>query len=613
MANDTVLIEIEPTLSKKGLKKTTKSFEKAGEKAGEKFTDGFEEGSKGVSDSLSNFTGSFGKVSTALAAVTAAAVVFGKKAVDAAVRQEDAVNALNNSLRRIGEFSQGTSKDLQDFASELQKTTRFGDEAAIEQLAFAQALGATAEQSKQVVKAAADLATGLNIDLGSATRNVAKTLGGFAGELGEVIPELKALTKEQLQAGAGIDLIAEKYDGLARGALNTFSGATEQAGNSIGDLFESFGFFITKNPTIISAINSITKSVGGLATEIAKISNPGIQAKLKKNFDSLSDVQRKLIMFKLENDDLFKNGVFSPKRSTPEIEEARRFYTSLIEAEKQYISERKELRRIEREESTQKKSEDNIKEQEELLTQLQKLGIISIEQLETNAINRLSVLEQARQKELISTEQFNAEVKRTEEKFEKDRLKILDKGNKKREKAQFDANKAFGSIVASGTAQFVDNLLTGQNASSAFADFVLGSFGDLATQMGQFYIADGIAKLALFSLGSPASQIAAGASLVALGQILGSFRSSGVGGFNTSGGSVSAGAGSSPTTTTETPDTASEVVEEQFVDEVETRSTTTVIFQGDILGDEASGERIVELINSANENTDVRLNSSVVA
>ena len=114
------------------------------------------------------------------------ATVFTGKAVTAAIRQEDAVNGLNASLARIGEFSQASSQDLQDFAAGLQNVTKFGDEAILEQLAFAQSMGATADQSKKVVSAAADLAAALNIDLNSATRNVAKTLGGYAGELGEV-------------------------------------------------------------------------------------------------------------------------------------------------------------------------------------------------------------------------------------------------------------------------------------------------------------------------------------------------------------------------------------------------------------------------------------------
>ena len=68
----------------------------------------------------------------------------------------------------------------------------------------------------------------LAIDLQSAARNVGRTVGGFAGELGEVIPELKDLTTEALQAGEGIDLLAEKFSGRAAADAKTFSGRIAQ-------------------------------------------------------------------------------------------------------------------------------------------------------------------------------------------------------------------------------------------------------------------------------------------------------------------------------------------------------------------------------------------------
>ena len=76
-------------------------------------------------------------------------------------------------------------------------------------------MGATVDQSKDIIKAAADLSSALGIDLKSATRNISKTLGGMAGELVEVIPVMKNLTREQLLAGKGIELISKKYAGFA--------------------------------------------------------------------------------------------------------------------------------------------------------------------------------------------------------------------------------------------------------------------------------------------------------------------------------------------------------------------------------------------------------------
>ena len=193
--------------------------------------------------------------------------------VNAAQRQEDAINSLNAALRQSGEFSQATSEDLQDFASSLQKITRFGDEAIIEQLAFAKSMGATTEQAKKIVAAATDMSAALNMDFNSAVRNITKTLGGLKGELGESISELGLLTKEQLQAGGAIDLIANKFSGQASAATQTYSGKVEQLSNSWGDFLESVGMFVTKNPAVLSAIGEITKAVGVLNDLIGTKSN----------------------------------------------------------------------------------------------------------------------------------------------------------------------------------------------------------------------------------------------------------------------------------------------------------------------------------------------------
>lgn len=191
------------------------------------------------------------------------------KLIDAANKQEDAVTRLNTALAVTGSFSEEASKDLQDFASSIQDTTKFGDELVLNQLALAKSFGASNEQAKSIVSAATDLAASLNIDLNSATRNVAKTLGGFAGELGEVIPELKSLTKEQLLTGKGIDILAKQFQGAARGQIQTFSGALTQSKNAFGGLLEELGFLLTKNPAVIAAINAAQKLFKELAESVS--------------------------------------------------------------------------------------------------------------------------------------------------------------------------------------------------------------------------------------------------------------------------------------------------------------------------------------------------------
>jgi phage-related protein len=211
---------------------------------------------KSITDSVFSLKGAFAGVAAGLAA---GALIKGIKTVtSAASRQEDAINSLNTALKISGEFSEGASKGLQDYASSLQRATRFGDEAILEQLALAKAFGATNEQAKQLVTAATELSAATGKSLEESTRQLSKTLGGFAGELGEVNPKIKALTTAQLQAGDAAKILIDQYGGSAAAQINTFSGALEQSSNAFGDLLESLGATIIQNPSVVRAIKALT-------------------------------------------------------------------------------------------------------------------------------------------------------------------------------------------------------------------------------------------------------------------------------------------------------------------------------------------------------------------
>lgn len=184
-----------------------------------------------------------------------------KDITDAAAIQEDAIKKMNTALALTGDFSEEASQEMQQFASDMQAVTTTGDEVILSQIALAKSFGATNEQAQDIIKAALDLSAATGQDLESAVRNVSKTLGGFAGELGESIPQLKALTKEQLQAGAGIELLGNRFRGASQEIAKTFSGSVQQSKNLVGDLVEELGFLITKNDFVINAVGLFSNAL----------------------------------------------------------------------------------------------------------------------------------------------------------------------------------------------------------------------------------------------------------------------------------------------------------------------------------------------------------------
>lgn len=156
-------------------------------------------------------------------------------------------------------------KRLMAQASELQSRSLFGDEAIIEQQAYLAALGLSEQQISATIEAAAQLSAALGIDLTSAVKNLAKTYGGMTGELGESIPALKSLTKEQLMAGEAIKYVKANYKGFVETAAATADGPLVQFKNKIGDIAERLGTFL------LPALNSFVSLLDRLASYLDKL------------------------------------------------------------------------------------------------------------------------------------------------------------------------------------------------------------------------------------------------------------------------------------------------------------------------------------------------------
>jgi hypothetical protein len=83
---------------------------------------------------------------------------------------------------------------------------------------------------KNTLTAAVELSSAGIGNLETDVKNLTKTYVGLTGELGETIPFLRTLTKEQLSAGVAIDVVKEKHAGFAKTlAQNTMEGKIDLA------------------------------------------------------------------------------------------------------------------------------------------------------------------------------------------------------------------------------------------------------------------------------------------------------------------------------------------------------------------------------------------------
>jgi hypothetical protein len=229
---------------------------------------GLDKGLKDSGSKLKDFAKTAGKagVTAAAAAVSIKAIAKGVKEVTEAYKvQKKAETQLESAARNNPYLNDASVKALKDYASELNSITVYGDEELIPFMAQLAASGRTQVEIMEIMSAATDMAASGQFSLDSAVRNLNKAYGGLSGELGEAIPEIKALTAEELKNGGATKLLGERYKGIAKDVAAT-TGSAEKLASAWGDLKEELGAPIEKalaprRKAIAEFINELTNGL----------------------------------------------------------------------------------------------------------------------------------------------------------------------------------------------------------------------------------------------------------------------------------------------------------------------------------------------------------------
>lgn len=209
------------------------------------------------------------------------AIALGIQKVFAATQQqENAQRQLENALRRTGNAVGYTQKQLQDYASSLQKVTTVGDEEIIklesQLLSFGNIVG---EQFARTIATVLDFAEVTGRDASTSMRTLAVAINDPLNGMSRLRQAGISLTNSQQDvikklaesgdmAGAQtklLDALDSAYGGAARAAKNTLSGALESLRNAFGDLMEAK----TGLPAAAEEINKLTDLLQDPATASA--------------------------------------------------------------------------------------------------------------------------------------------------------------------------------------------------------------------------------------------------------------------------------------------------------------------------------------------------------
>lgn len=232
-------VKIDTKLDNSGLDKGLKDMKNKLDGAGKTIDAGAKKG-KGFADNLKGISSG----AVAAAAGVAGVAVAVKKTVDvlndcaAAYRvQQNAEEALQVAAKNNPYLDSESVYNLRQFASELQSLSEIGDEVSLQVMSQLAATGRNEEQIMQIMSAAADMAAVTGQDIASAAQQLNATLNGNAGLLGRQIGAINDLTKEELENGRAIELVAKQYKGVASATADV----EVQLSNAWGDFKENIG------------------------------------------------------------------------------------------------------------------------------------------------------------------------------------------------------------------------------------------------------------------------------------------------------------------------------------------------------------------------------------
>lgn len=209
------------------------------------------------------------------AAVTAAIYGVGKVIkglTDAYSVQEDAEKKLKTAMESTGFYTRKNYEEFKIYAAEIQKVTRFGDEATIKAMAMLQTFKLSPDVMKQATKATLDLAAATGQDLQSAAILMGKAAVGEIGTLkryGIIVEEADFKSRG---FAAVLDEVNTEFGGQAQAEAETYAGKVAQLGNAWGDFKEILGEELIPTLTVVikyakEAVDWMSKLFGGVELE----------------------------------------------------------------------------------------------------------------------------------------------------------------------------------------------------------------------------------------------------------------------------------------------------------------------------------------------------------
>jgi len=155
-----------------------------------------------------------------------------------------------------------TNQGLLDYASSLQRSSVFGDEAILTAQALLAAFIKDEEQLKLATKATLDLAAAKGMDLNAAADLIGKSIGSSTNALSRYGIEVEGAVGSTQRLETATASIARLYGGQALAQSLTLSGAMRQLAHTFGDFQEKVGGeFVNDVKRLVISLNLFLQRV----------------------------------------------------------------------------------------------------------------------------------------------------------------------------------------------------------------------------------------------------------------------------------------------------------------------------------------------------------------
>jgi len=173
-----------------------------------------------------------------------------KQWINLAGVQELAEINLAAALKAAGKYTDELNIKYQDFASSIQKVTKYGDEQVLTLMALMKNLGVSTDKVEEATKMAIGLATATGRDVQSMAMYIALAQQGEFTMLRRYIPALRSTTDATEQMRIITEFAARGFK-VAQSQTASFAIGLVQLKNLWGDLKEKLGDFIIKNKFVL--------------------------------------------------------------------------------------------------------------------------------------------------------------------------------------------------------------------------------------------------------------------------------------------------------------------------------------------------------------------------